>query len=144
MKYEMIRKTNRVTLPRHHHTRPQLERVARTATENKRAVLTSKLKMQAGDLHVICTYLGVKVNKDELDVDKVVSGNDVLRFQWVLRTEKWEWVVPVSIFTRNLHHGPPLPQCVVTKQRLIDVAEHAKTENSPKDVCVFPVLTKGL
>ena len=54
----------------------------------------------------------------------------LLQFQWVLRTENWEWVVPVTVPKQNLHHGLPLPQCVVTKQRLKDVADDAGKRNS--------------
>ena len=90
--------------------------------------------MQAQDLNVTCTYVGVKVGTDEVDPDKVVSSKAVLQFQWVLRTENWEWVVPVTVPKQNLHHGLPLPQCVVTKQRLKDVAEDAGKRNSMEGV----------
>ena len=120
MKCEQAWDKQRVNLPKRPMPPGKLEQAAGKAAGDKRQLLATKLK--AKDLDVPCAYLGVKLGDSQPDNSKPVFGEDTLAFEWALRSGNWEWSDPVSTRCKHLTRGVALPRCMVTKQRLIDVA----------------------
>ncbi len=77
-----------------------------------------------------CLYLGAKVGDSQPDIGKSAFGEDLLEFEWTLRSDGFEWVDVVSMRCKHLTQGVPLPRCTVTKQRLIDAASSLAQKHS--------------
>ena len=76
-----------------------------------------RLHVNKEDLSVSCTYIGVQTGEDALDIGRHVFNNDIVKFQWTLRTPNSEMSDIVSMLCKDLDRGVPLPRCGVTRQR---------------------------